>query len=563
MGKTAWIPPGTFYFSAIHGGLHASGIAIEGAGVWYSTLYRVTPAGNSQGVNNMITTTSSTLRNVALDCNASNRAGNNNNGAINFSGNGWLVDNVWIQHATSAFWCSGVGGTAQNCRVLSVWSDGGNFNNVEGTAGIGMNLTYSNNFVRGTGDDAMAINSVNYNVNGSTKTYYTMMSNITYINNTAIGAWGGKNMALYGGINDLVTNNLLRDTARYIGLGVGKFGVNGSDLVSARVIGNVVLRCGGNGYSQQQQAMMIGNGGDGQSVGTVANAYCASNVIMGSLYGAVGFSTSTNIVFQYNTIIDPGQDGIVVGGGSLGIGVMGNALINSNTVTGLPAGRVAFTNNVTGYAAVFPISAASYNSMSGVVTEACDEGGQNLGGIEAGDWSAYNNINLTGVNTFIARVASAGAGGSIEIHLDSPTGPLIGTVAVAGTGGWHTYANVYGRINSASGAHTVYLVYTGGAGNLFNLEFFGFYSASPMLSHQLVVGDTYALKAVVNGKYVTAANGGAGSLIAQSDSIGAAEQFQIVDAGGGNIGLLALINDQYVCSENNGTSPLIASPAAR
>ncbi len=66
-GKIAWIPPGTFYFSAIHGGLNASGITIQGAGPWYSTLYRVTPNSNSQGVNNMITTTSSTLQNVSLD----------------------------------------------------------------------------------------------------------------------------------------------------------------------------------------------------------------------------------------------------------------------------------------------------------------------------------------------------------------------------------------------------------------------------------------------------------------------------------------------------------------
>ena len=36
---------------------------------------------------------------------------------------------------------------------------------------------------------------------------------------------GAANIGIYGGINDVVTNNLLRDTARYIGLGVGKFGV--------------------------------------------------------------------------------------------------------------------------------------------------------------------------------------------------------------------------------------------------------------------------------------------------------------------------------------------------
>src|ERR1019366_7004907 len=116
------------------------------------------------------------------------------------------------------------------------------------------------------------------------------------------------------------------------------------DLMSATVMGNPVLRCGGNGYGQQQQAMMIGNGGDGQSVGTVANAYCASNTIIDSLYSGAGFSTGTNIVFQYNTIINPGQNGIVVGGGSLGSGVMGNAIINSNSVSGVSAGFVALTN---------------------------------------------------------------------------------------------------------------------------------------------------------------------------------------------------------------------------
>ena len=42
-GKSVWIPPGVFYFSAIGGGLKASGITIQGAGPWYSTLYRVTP----------------------------------------------------------------------------------------------------------------------------------------------------------------------------------------------------------------------------------------------------------------------------------------------------------------------------------------------------------------------------------------------------------------------------------------------------------------------------------------------------------------------------------------
>ena len=347
--KSAWIPPGVFYFSAIHGGLNASGIAIAGAGPWYSVLYRLTPQGNTQGVANIITTSSCVLSNVALDCNGSSRAGSNNNGAVNFSGTNWLVDNVWIQHATSAFWCAGVNGVARNCRVLSVWSDGGNFNNVQSDDGIGMNLVYSNNFVRGTGDDAMAINSVNLNVFGSTTYYYTMMSNITYVNNTAIAPWGGKCIGLYGGAGDLCANNLLCDTARYLGLGVMKFGVNGSDLVSAVVTNNIVLHCGGNGYNQQQQGMMIGNGGDGQSVGAVANAYCAWNSIIDALYDGVGISTSTNIIFEHNTIISPGMDGVAVGAPDLGSGVTGYAVFNNNVLSNLPAGRAGFVNSAPGY----------------------------------------------------------------------------------------------------------------------------------------------------------------------------------------------------------------------
>ena len=83
-GKTAYIPPGTYYFSAIHGGLNASGITIVGAGPWYSTLYRVTPANNNQGIANILENVSCTVSNLSMDCNAASRAGNNNNGAGQF-----------------------------------------------------------------------------------------------------------------------------------------------------------------------------------------------------------------------------------------------------------------------------------------------------------------------------------------------------------------------------------------------------------------------------------------------------------------------------------------------
>ena len=543
------------YRSPAGSALKASGITIVGSGPWYSTLYRVTPANNSQGIVNMIEAVSCTLSNVSLDCNGSSRAVNNNFGGIDFSGNNWVVDNVWIQHVTSAFWCAGYNGIARNCRVLSVWSDGGNFNNVQSIYGVGMNLTYSNNFVRGTGDDAMAINSVNYNDFGN-RIYYTPMSNIAYVNNTAIGAWGGKGLGIYGGINILVTNNLLCDTARYLGLGVGKFGVNGSDLQSARVIGNVIVRCGGNGYLQQQSGMMMGNGGDGQSVGSVANAYCAYNIVSNALYNGVSFTAGTNILFQRNTIVSPGLNGIVVEPNS---SVIGFSLVNSNSVSGLSAGYSALSNSLSSFTTIVPTMAASYTTMSGVVTEPCSEGGLDLTGIANGDWAAYGGINLTGANAFVARVASAGLGGNIEIHLDSPGGTLAGVCPVAGTGGWQNFTDAFCALTNATGTHTVYLVFTGGSGSLFNVEFFGAFAAPPALSHRLLAGNTYALQSALNGQYVSATNNGNNTLAALGSAVSVPEEFQIYDAGGGNIGFLALINTNYVTAENNGSSPLIAN----
>jgi len=316
----------------------------------------------------------------------------------------------------------------------------------------------------------MAINSV---TNNGTTTF-TMMSNITYENNTAVAPWGGKCIGIYGGSNITVKNNLLSDTARYLGLGVMRFGVGGSDLLSATVTGNTVLRCGGNGYNQQQQAMMIGNGGDGQGVGTVENAYIGSNTITDALYDAVGFSSSTNIVLHDNVINSPGLDGIAFGSQTIDLGTAsGDAILLNNTVNNLNSGQTAVAlQSGTSYQVYTPILAASYNSASGVQTENCSEGGLDVGTISNGSYTVYNQVNLNGLVTFIARVASAGSGGNIEIHLDSPTGTLIGTSSVPVTGGWQTWTDTQCTLSGASGTHNLYLVYTGGSGFLFNVQWF-------------------------------------------------------------------------------------------
>ncbi len=57
-----------------------------------------------------------------------------------------------------------------------------------------------------------------------------------------------------------------------------------------------------------------------------------------------------------------------------------------------------------------------------MVVEPSAEGGQDVGSIDPGDWTAYNSVSFNNVNEFVARVACAGVGGNIEIHLDSAAG---------------------------------------------------------------------------------------------------------------------------------------------
>ncbi len=123
------------------------------------------------------------------------------------------------------------------------------------------------------------------------------------------------------------------------------------------------------------------------------------------------------------------------------------------------------------------IEAENYTSMSGVQkNEISTEGGQNVGYIENGDYLVFNNVNFgsNGASSFQARVACSTAGGSIEIRLDSPTGTLIGTVPVTGTGGWQTWVTKTGTLSGATGTHQVYLKFTGSSGYLFNLNWFKF-----------------------------------------------------------------------------------------
>lgn len=112
---------------------------------------------------------------------------------------------------------------------------------------------------------------------------------------------------------------------------------------------------------------------------------------------------------------------------------------------------------------------------SGIETEPSSEGGMNISWIENGDYIKVKGVAFgTGAGSFTARVASNTSGGRVELHLDSATGPTVGTCTVSGTGGWQTWSTVSCPVTGATGTHDLYLRFAGGSGYLFNMNWLQF-----------------------------------------------------------------------------------------
>ncbi|ANW97130.1 hypothetical protein AXE80_12915 [Wenyingzhuangia fucanilytica] len=115
------------------------------------------------------------------------------------------------------------------------------------------------------------------------------------------------------------------------------------------------------------------------------------------------------------------------------------------------------------------MNAECFDNMYGIVDE-----GANIGFIQDGDWVAYHNIDLTNINVVKANASSKTNGGTIEVRLGSTTGTLIGSLDVAGTGGWGNWEIAQTNITNVSGNQDVYFVFTGESGYLFNVDWFSF-----------------------------------------------------------------------------------------
>lgn len=76
------------------------------------------------------------------------------------------------------------------------------------------------------------------------------------------------------------------------------------------------------------------------------------------------------------------------------------------------------------------------------------------------------------VTRLLLRIASAGAGGTIEVHLDEPDGPLLAATQIEVNGEWEKFYDRIVELTPSTGRHDVVLkfVHPTNAGGLMNVD---------------------------------------------------------------------------------------------
>ncbi|WP_246846297.1 right-handed parallel beta-helix repeat-containing protein [Humibacter ginsenosidimutans] len=194
-GTGLWFPAGTYDIS---GRIGFSGVAIKGAGEWYTTIQSTSENGSgglyaNGGVNSI----------ADLSVFGDQTSRNDNSGAAGIEGSfsaGSTISDVWIEHTKVGIWTDGPtsGLTITGARVRDVFADGIHFNG--GTS----NTTAEQSDVRNTGDDGLALDTEGGDVTGCTLQDDTV-SNVIQANGIGV----------YGGGDNTVSGNLVTDTVAY------------------------------------------------------------------------------------------------------------------------------------------------------------------------------------------------------------------------------------------------------------------------------------------------------------------------------------------------------------
>lgn len=215
-----------------HNQVGISDVTIRGAGMWHSQLYSLIKPHLAPGVINhphegnfgFDIDDNVQISDIAIFGSGDIRGNNGQEeGGVGLNGRfgqNTKITNVWIEHANVGVWVGrdytnipelwgpGDGVEFTGVRIRNTYADGINFSN--GTR----NSTVFNSSFRNTGDDALAVWANPYVKDRNVDIGHDN----AFRNNTVQLPWRANGIAIYGGYDNSIENNLISDTMNYPGI---------------------------------------------------------------------------------------------------------------------------------------------------------------------------------------------------------------------------------------------------------------------------------------------------------------------------------------------------------
>ncbi|OPG09186.1 mycodextranase [Streptomyces sp. GKU 895] len=225
-GGVVWIPPGDYKLTSSLSGVQ--NVTLQGAGSWHTVVHTsrfIDQSSSSGGVH---------IKDFAVIGEVTERVDSNPDNFVNGAlGPGSSVSGMWLQHLKVGLWLMGNNDNlvVENNRILDTTADGLNLN------GNARGVRVRNNFLRNQGDDSLAMWSL-----------YAPDTNSSFENNTISQPNLANGIAIYGGTDIAVKNNLVSDT-NALGSGIAisnqKFLDAFSPLAGTITVdGNTLVRAG-------------------------------------------------------------------------------------------------------------------------------------------------------------------------------------------------------------------------------------------------------------------------------------------------------------------------------
>ena len=149
------------------------------------------------------------------------------------------------------------------------------------------------------------------------------------------------------------------------------------------------------------------------------------------------------------------------------------------TLPPVAALMVIFAGRATARLRIRQVEGEHFTSRVGTQTLASGSasGGQFIGSISPGHYLVFDRVNLHGIRTITARVASPSTGGKIELRQGAIDGPVVAEIAFGATGEWERWIEANSGLKDPGGIGDLYCVFVdpkGGGGPFMNLDWLRF-----------------------------------------------------------------------------------------